>query len=138
MTIVQLCQEHFPHLQIIARARGRVEAHELLTHGVTQFSRETFSSALELARKTLIGLGTHPAEAHRAQQLFRRLDMQLLRELIPQAEEEISHISRVKEARRELENLLDNEMKREKHLPDSWNLTEDSPGSGRTETGAEK
>lgn len=138
MTIVQLCQEHFPHLQIIARARGRVEAHELLTHGVTQFSRETFSSALELARKTLIGLGTHPAEALRAQQLFRRLDMQLLRELIPQAEEEVSHISRVKEARRELENLFDNEMKREKHQPDSWNLTEDSPGSGRTETGAEK
>ena len=64
--------------------------------------------------------------------------MQLLRELIPQAEEEISHISRVKEARRELENLFDNEMKREKHQPDSWNLTEDSPGSGRTETGAEK
>ena len=40
-----------------ARARGRVEAHELLQAGVTQFSRETFSSALELGRKTLMTLG---------------------------------------------------------------------------------
>ncbi|WP_220683187.1 NAD-binding protein, partial [Pseudomonas aeruginosa] len=30
MEIVHLCQQHFPDLQIIARARGRVEAHELL------------------------------------------------------------------------------------------------------------
>ncbi len=131
MTIVQLCQEHFPHLQIIARARGRVEAHELLQHGVTQFSRETFSSALELARKALTGLGVHPAEAYRAQQLFRRLDMQLLRELIPPAEEEIAQISRVKEARRELENLFSNEMKREQGQPDGWNSIDDSPGKTR-------
>ncbi len=36
----------------LLRARGRVEAHELLKAGVTEFSRETFSSALELGRKT--------------------------------------------------------------------------------------
>lgn len=49
MKLVELCQQYFPHLHILARARGRVEAHELLQAGVTQFSRETFSSALELA-----------------------------------------------------------------------------------------
>ena len=46
MRLVEMCQQHFPHLHILARARGRVEAHELLQAGVTQFSRETFSSAL--------------------------------------------------------------------------------------------
>ena len=45
MKLVEICQQHFPHLHILARARGRVEAHELLQAGVTQFSRETFSSA---------------------------------------------------------------------------------------------
>ena len=30
MTIVQVCQHHFTHLKILARARGRVEADELL------------------------------------------------------------------------------------------------------------
>ncbi|MBF4825275.1 glutathione-regulated potassium-efflux system protein KefB, partial [Cronobacter sakazakii] len=48
MRIVHLCQQHFPQMEILARARGRVEAHELLQAGVKQFSRETFSSALEL------------------------------------------------------------------------------------------
>ena len=56
MKLVEICQQHFPHLHILARARGRVEAHELLQAGVTQFSRETFSSALELGRKTLVTL----------------------------------------------------------------------------------
>lgn len=56
MKLVDLCQQHFPHLHILARARGRVEAHELLQAGVKHFSRETFSSALELGRKALIRL----------------------------------------------------------------------------------
>lgn len=50
---------------------------------MTQFSRETFSSALELGRKTLVTLGMHPHQAQRAQLHFRRLDMRMLRELIP-------------------------------------------------------
>ncbi len=70
MKLVEICQQHFPHLHILARARGRVEAHELLQAGVTQFSRETFSSALELGRKTLVTLGMHPHQAQRAQFAF--------------------------------------------------------------------
>lgn len=119
MTIVHLCQQHFPQLQIQARARGRVEAHELLQAGVTQFSRETFSSALELGRKTLMTLGMHPHQAHRAQQHFRRLDMRMLRELMPNLSES-AQASRVREARRELEDIFQREMQREKRQIDGW------------------
>jgi len=119
MTIVHLCQQHFPHLQILARARGRVEAHELLQAGVTQFSRETFSSALELGRKTLMTLGMHPHQAHRAQQHFRRLDMRMLRELMPNHADS-AQISRVKEARRELEDIFQTEMQQERRQYDGW------------------
>ncbi len=45
----------------------------------------------------------HPHQAYRAQQHFRRLDMQLLRKLVDESPEEVSNVSRVKEARRELE-----------------------------------
>ena len=38
-----------------------------------------------------------------AQQHFRRLDMRMLRELVPQNRGDVAQISRVKEARRELE-----------------------------------
>ncbi|WP_442797998.1 glutathione-regulated potassium-efflux system protein KefB [Pantoea vagans] len=120
MTIVHLCQQHFPQLQIQARARGRVEAHELLQAGVTQFSRETFSSALELGRKALMSLGMHPHQAHRAQQHFRRLDMRMLRELVPTLSESAAQASRVREARRELEDIFQREMQREKRQIDGW------------------
>ncbi|CAM3771436.1 glutathione-regulated potassium-efflux system protein KefB [Rouxiella silvae] len=120
MEIVRLCQEHFPHLNILARARGRVEAHELLQAGVQNFSRETFSSALELGKKALITLGMHPHSAYRAQQHFRRLDMRMLRELVPQVQGDVAQISRVKEARRELEDIFQSEMHNERRQLDGW------------------
>ena len=119
MAIVHLCQQHFPQLEILARARGRVEAHELLQAGVTLFSRETFSSALELGRKTLISLGMHPHQAQRAQQHFRRLDMRMLRELVP-SHDDNAQASRVREARRELEDIFQREMQHEKRQIDGW------------------
>ncbi|CUR53516.1 Glutathione-regulated potassium-efflux system protein KefB [Serratia symbiotica] len=120
LDIVDLCQNHFPNLNILARVRGRVEAHELLQTGVTEFSRETFLSALELGGKTLIGLGMHPQQAYRAQQHFRRLDMRMLWELMPLHKNDITETSRVKEARRELEELFHREMQKESRKFDGW------------------
>ena len=120
LQIVRLCQENFPHLNILARARGRVEAHELLQAGVQHFSRETFSSALELGKKALVTLGMHPHSAYRAQQHFRRLDMRMLRELVPQVQGDVAQISRVKEARRELEDVFQSEMHKERRQQDGW------------------
>ncbi|HEY3987058.1 glutathione-regulated potassium-efflux system protein KefB [Cedecea sp.] len=119
LRIVHLCQQHFPHLAILARARGRVEAHELLQAGVKLFSRETFSSALELGRKALLTLGMHPHQAHRAQLHFRRLDMSMLRELMP-IHTDTAQISRVREARRELEEIFEREMQQERRQLDGW------------------
>lgn len=119
MKLVELCQQHFPHLHILARARGRVEAHELLQAGVKHFSRETFSSALELGRKALISLGMHPHQAQRAQMHFRRLDMRMLRELMP-VHTDTAQISRVREARRELEEIFQREMQQERRQLDGW------------------
>ncbi|MFL7840984.1 glutathione-regulated potassium-efflux system protein KefB [Raoultella ornithinolytica] len=119
MKLVEMCQQHFPHLNILARARGRVEAHELLQAGVKQFSRETFSSALELGRKALITLGMHPHQAQRAQLHFRRLDMRMLRELMP-VNTDTLQISRVREARRELEEIFQREMQKESRQLDGW------------------
>ena len=124
LAVVHLCQQHFPHLKILARARGRVEAHEVLMAGVSQFSRETFSSALELGRKALMELGMHPHQAHRAQQHFRRLDMRMLRELMPHHQGDVTQISRVKEARRELEDIFQREMQHERRQMNDWDEEE--------------
>ncbi len=118
MKLVEICQQHFPHLHILARARGRVEAHELLQAGVTQFSRETFSSALELGRKTLVTLGMHPHQAQRAQLHFAAWICGCC-ELIPMHADTVQ-ISRAREARRELEEIFQREMQQERRQLDGW------------------
>ncbi|WP_225639682.1 glutathione-regulated potassium-efflux system protein KefB [Candidatus Profftia sp. (ex Adelges kitamiensis)] len=110
LAIVYLCQQHFPHLKILARARSRVEAHELLIAGVNQFSRETFSSALELGRKALITLGMHSHQAYKAEQQFRCMDIRMLREIMPSHNGDITQISRMKEARKALEDIFQQEI----------------------------
>lgn len=125
MTIVRLCQQYFPNLSVLARARGRVEAHELLNVGVELLARETFASALELSRKALINLGMHPHQAYRAQQHFKHLDENMLRELAPNHQGDIQQISRVVEARRELERLFQREMQHESKQSDGWDLDEE-------------
>lgn len=118
MKLVEICQQHFPHLHILARARGRVEAHELLQAGVTQFSRETFSSALELGRKTLVTLGMHPHQAQRAQLHFRRPICgccESSSQCMP-----IPYKFLAPEARRELEEIFQREMQQERRQLDGW------------------
>lgn len=120
MEVVTLCQQHFPQLKLMARARSRVEAHQLLSHGVECFSRETFEGALDLGRQALISLGMHPYKANRAQAHFRKIDSQALRDLLPQHSEEVNLASRQKEARKELEDIFDREMRGEQQRHQGW------------------
>ncbi len=120
MEVVTLCQQHFPNLKVMARARSRVEAHQLLSHGVDNFSRETFAGALDLGRQALISLGMHPYKAKRAEAHFRKLDTTALRDLLPQHSEDVHLASRAKEARKELEEIFDREMRGERERHNGW------------------
>lgn len=108
--IVELCKQHFPNLKILARARSRVEAYQLLNHDVQNYSRETFLGALDLGRQALVELGMHPYQAKRAQAHFKKLDMTMLKELMPQHSEDKDLALRAKEARKELEEIFGREM----------------------------
>ncbi|MGF1681007.1 glutathione-regulated potassium-efflux system protein KefB [Photobacterium minamisatsumaniensis] len=120
MEVVALCQQYFPKLKVLARARSRVEAHQLLSHGVDSFSRETFAGALDLGRQALISLGMHPYKAKRAEAHFRKLDTTALRDLLPQHSEDVHLASRAKEARKELEDIFDREMRGERERHNGW------------------
>ncbi|HHZ6459600.1 TPA: potassium transporter KefB, partial [Escherichia coli] len=50
---------------------------------------------------------------------FRRLDMRMLRELIPMHADTVQ-ISRAREARRELEEIFQREMQQERRQLDGW------------------
>ena len=120
MEIVTLCKEHFPHLKILARARSRVEAYQLMSQDIEHFSRETFDGALDLGRQTLTTLGMHPYQAKRAEAHFKKLDVTMLKELLPLHSEDTSMASRAKEARKELEEIFDREMQNDRESRSHW------------------
>ncbi|MGP8309004.1 glutathione-regulated potassium-efflux system protein KefB [Vibrio sp. YIC-376] len=120
MAIVDICRAHFPKLKLLARARSRVEAYQLMSHGVQNYSRETFLGALDLGRQTLVELGMHPYQAKRAEAHFRRLDNAMLKDLLPQHSEDKKLAQRAKEARKELEEIFGREMESDHQSPNHW------------------
>ncbi|MGD8111473.1 glutathione-regulated potassium-efflux system protein KefB [Vibrio sp. TRT 21S02] len=121
MKIVDLCKHHFPKMKVLARARSRVEAYQLLSHGVESYSRETFLGALDLGRQALVELGMHPYQAKRAEAHFRKLDNAMLKELLPQHIEDKQLALRAKEARKELEEIFGREMESDQQSKNFWN-----------------
>ena len=75
---VEMVQKHFPHLQIVARARNRQHAYELMAMGVTRLFRETFSSSVELTGEVLTLLGLNSQTKDLTLQRFREHDERLL------------------------------------------------------------
>ncbi|WP_100753796.1 glutathione-regulated potassium-efflux system protein KefB [Vibrio salilacus] len=120
MKIVELCQTHFPQLKLLARARSRVEAYQLLSHGVDNYSRETFLGALDLGRQALVSMGMHPYQAKRAEAHFRKLDNAMLKELLPQHNDDKQLASRAKEARKELEEIFGRELESDRQAKNFW------------------
>ncbi|WP_428772662.1 glutathione-regulated potassium-efflux system protein KefB [Vibrio sp.] len=118
--IVELCKHAFPTLQVLARARSRVEAYQLLSLGVDHYSRETFLGALDLGRQALTILGMHPYQAKQAEAHFRRLDNAMLKELLPQHSEDKQLVMRAKEARKELEEIFGREMESDHQSRQFW------------------
>jgi glutathione-regulated potassium-efflux system ancillary protein KefC len=65
LKIVTLAREHFPHLQIVARARDLTHWNALRDLGVTLVQRELFESSLLSARSVLELMGLQESEATR-------------------------------------------------------------------------
>jgi monovalent cation:proton antiporter-2 (CPA2) family protein len=98
--LVETVQKHFPHLQIFARAVGRVHAYEFQRRGVERFYRETLGSSLELGAHVLTTLGMPAVEAERAAQIFKFHDEAAVRELAQYWENDDKYFS---EARKHIE-----------------------------------
>lgn len=97
MEIVHTAHKHFPHLTILARARGRTEAYELMDAGVDEIYRETFDTSLRLGTDALRALGAHAHEALRSARTFRRYDEQGLRDLAAVRHDQAKLVSTARE-----------------------------------------
>jgi glutathione-regulated potassium-efflux system ancillary protein KefC len=106
LAIVDLAREHFPHLELIVRARDVVHWNELRDRGVTRVEREVFESSLRSGRTVLEVLGYTPHEARSHAMRFRRHNFQLFEQMYPHHKDRARMIAVAKQGRRQLEEQM--------------------------------
>ncbi|HOY03215.1 monovalent cation:proton antiporter-2 (CPA2) family protein [Zoogloea sp.] len=103
----ELVRKHFPHVQIVARARNRFHASRLMDLGIERQIRETLPSSLEMARWTLELLHEPPALAEQLVSRFARHDAEVLARQQAISHDESKLIQSSLEAREELAQVLE-------------------------------
>jgi glutathione-regulated potassium-efflux system ancillary protein KefC len=106
LQIVDLVQEHFPQLQIVARARDVTHWHELRDRGVMLVQRELFESSLRSARSVLELLGHSAEDARHTAQRFRQHNLELFEKMHPHYKDRSKLIAVVKQGRQQLEEQM--------------------------------
>ena len=109
LAIVRLAQEHFPQLEIVARARDVTHWNELRDLGVMRVERELFESSLRSARTVLEVLGYAPSEARRQAFNFRRHNIALFETMYPHHKDRAKVIAVIKQGRAQLEEQMASE-----------------------------
>ncbi len=108
LEIVKLAKQEFPHLKIYARARNRRHAYELHKLGVDYFRRELFDSSLVMTKEILKFLGYKAEDAEKKVSAFRKFDETSLLKSFEFFEEEKDLINFARQAKGELERILQN------------------------------
>lgn len=74
LIVIELLKKHFPHLKILARARNRNDAFEIIDMGIENIYRENLYSAVHLGVDALVFLGHRRYSATRQGQRFIKYD----------------------------------------------------------------
>jgi len=103
---IELIRKDFPNLKIYARAFDRGHAMHLIDNGVDGFARETFYSALELAKEILVTFGFTKLEAERLGQKLKKFDLETLHQQVAVRHDEKAIISIAQTARDNMEETF--------------------------------
>ena len=121
MAIVEMVQEHFPQLQIVARARDVTHWNRLRERGVMRVERELFESSLRSARNVLELLGEEPHAARQMAMRFRQHNLELFEKMHPHFRDRKQLIAVATQGRLQLEEQMAQERaEKERQRPKSW------------------
>jgi len=119
--LISRVREQFPHLKIMARARNRNDAYELMDMGVHDVYRETLYTAVHLGVDALVHLGFRKYTANRQGQKFIQYDEKALEKLAAKRHDLKEYILSVKEEIEWEEQLLLNDLNIHSEMNDqSW------------------
>ena len=106
LTIVDLVRQHFPQLQIVARARDVTHWNKLRERGVMRVQREVFESSLLSARSVLELLGQESADVQQTIARFRQHNLDLFEKMYPHFKDRNKLIAVAKQGRLQLEEQM--------------------------------
>lgn len=104
--LISKCRKHFPKLKIMARAKNRHDAYDLLDEGVEDIYRETLYTSVHMAIDVLNQLGIRNYTATRKAHDFIRYDEEALRKLAKSRHNAKEYILNVREQIELEERLL--------------------------------
>jgi glutathione-regulated potassium-efflux system ancillary protein KefC len=134
VAVARLVREHFPQLQIVARARNVTHYYRLLEAGVTTIERETLDAALMSARSVLEAMGWQRHTARNQALRFRRHSIELMLRVAPHFGDEKKFIALSKQGRQQLEEqwAQERQQARDRQLRAGWQ----APQADGDDTGA--
>jgi len=109
LEIAELARQHFPRLQLVARARNVTHLYRLREAGVQLIERETFEAALNTGRSVLELMGWEPHAARNLAWRFKRHNLEQLEELKALRGDQASLIAAAKAGRAQFEALIKQE-----------------------------
>lgn len=110
LTVVETIRKHFPDLKILTRARNRIDAYELIDHGVENIYRETLYTAVHLGVDALTQLGHRKYSATRQGQRFIKYDEAAVKELAAKRHDKMAYLATVQEQIEMQEQILKNDL----------------------------
>lgn len=126
MDLVRKTIEHFPHLELMVRARNRLDAYELFDVGVRNIYRESLETSVRIGVDVLVKLGFRKYSATRAGQNFIKYDESALPTLAAHRHDKEAYIFNVRQQISIEEELLTNDRKVNPTLNDhAWDRSTD-------------
>jgi glutathione-regulated potassium-efflux system ancillary protein KefC len=120
--VARLVREHFPRLQIVARARNVTHYYQLRDLGIEAVERETLDAALMSGRSVLERLGFERHQSRTMALRFRQHNIELVEQMRPHFGDEAKLIAIAKQGRQQLEELFarEREEARERRSRTGW------------------
>ncbi len=133
LAVAKLAREHFPQLQVVARARNVTHYYRLRELGVALIERETLDSALMSGRSVLELMGWQPHSARNQALRFRRHSIELMLRMAPHLGDEKKLIAVSKQGREQLEAqwAQERQQQREQRSRAGWHTPSADAGEAR-------
>jgi glutathione-regulated potassium-efflux system ancillary protein KefC len=129
VALAELVHEHFPQLQVVARARNVTHYYRLRELGVELIERETLDSALMSGRSVLELMGWQRHAARNQALRFRQHSIELMQRMAPHFGDEKKLIALSKQGREQLEAqwAAERQQQLERHSRAGWYTPSVSP-----------